>query len=148
MTRAASEYDIKILNSLIETTLASADGYSKAAAEAENATYRSLFEQWANERRQVVDDLQGQLRALGGTQRSGALPEQIMFFNIGDSGCDDNSMLHAVEMGEDYIRSMYEEALDDEVMSSDVRTAVVRAYSSVCSGDDQARELKLSLRRY
>jgi hypothetical protein len=33
-------------------------------------------------------------------------------------------------------------------MSNDVRTAVVRAYSSVRSGHDQARELKLSLRRY
>jgi len=148
MTRAASDYDIKILNSLIETTLASADGYSKAAVEAENAAYRSLFEQWAHERRQVVDDLQGQLRALGGTQRSGALSEPVVFLNLGGLRCDDNSMLLAVEMGEDLIRSMYEEALDDEVMSSDVRTAVMRAYSSVRSGDDQARELKLSLRRY
>jgi uncharacterized protein (TIGR02284 family) len=149
MTRAASEHDIKILNSLIETTLASADGYSKAAAELENATYRSLFEQWAQERRQVVDDLQGQLLALGGTQRSGALAEQLLFFDLGERATsDDTSMLHAVELGEDFIRSMYEEALDDESMSSDVRTAVVRAYSSVRSGHDQARDLKLSLRRY
>lgn len=147
MTRAVSEHDIKILNSLIETTLASAHGYSKAAAEAENAAYRSLFEQWAHERRQVVDDLQDQLFALGGTQRSGALPEQLIFLNPGYHGPDDSAMLHAVEMGEDFIRSMYEEALDDEGMSSDVRTAVVRAYSSVRAGDDQARGLKLSLRR-
>jgi uncharacterized protein (TIGR02284 family) len=149
MTRAASDHDIKILNSLIETTLASAAGYSRAAAELENATYRSLFEQWAQERRQVVDDLQDQLFALGGKQRSGTLAEQLMFFNFGDhAASDDNSMLHAVELGEDFIRSMYEEAIDDEGMSNEVRTAVVRAYTSVRSGHEQARDLKLSLRRY
>jgi hypothetical protein len=144
MTRAASEHDIKILNSLIETTLASADGFSRAAAEAEDATYRTLFEQWAHERRLVVDDLQGQLRVLGGTQRSASLDPPLFL----KPGGDDDSMIHAVELGEDFIRSMYEEALDDEGMSSDVRTAVVRAYTSVRSGHDQARDLKNSRRRY
>jgi uncharacterized protein (TIGR02284 family) len=146
MTRAASEHDIKILNSLIATTLASADGYSRAAAEAEDATYRTLFEQWAHERRLVVDDLEGELRVLGGTQRS-ASPEPPLFLNLGLGG-DDDSIVYAVELGEDFIRSMYEEALDDESMSSDVRTAVVRAYTSVRSGHDQARDLKYSRRRY
>ena len=154
MTRAASDHDIKILNSLIATTLASADGYSQAAAHSADATFRGLLEQWASERRQVVDDLQSQLRVLSGSGAIGngpingvsAIANELMFLKLRD--LDDDSMLHEVERGEDFIRAMYEEALDDEDMSSEVRNAVVQAYSALRSAHDQARDLKYIRRRY
>ena len=52
-----------------------------------------------------------------------------------------------MERGEDFIQAKYEEALGDEELSSDVRNAVIRAYSSVKSGHDRARDLKHSLHR-
>ena len=61
------EHDIKVLNSLIETTLDSADGYQEAARDGVETGYRNLFLKRATERRQVVSELQSQVRALGGT---------------------------------------------------------------------------------
>ena len=60
-----ADHDIKILNSLIGTTLDSADGYSQAAMSAADERHRDLFREWANDRRRVVMDLQSQMRVLG-----------------------------------------------------------------------------------
>ena len=62
-----AEHDIDVLNTLIETTLDSADGYTQAAAKAEQTGYREVFIRWADDRRQVVTQLQGHVRRLGGT---------------------------------------------------------------------------------
>jgi uncharacterized protein (TIGR02284 family) len=145
-----ADHDIKILNSLIGTTLDSADGYSQAALSAADRRHKELFQEWANDRRQVVRELQSQLRVLGGTPYGGgSLPGAIrMFLNLRDSVTrGDESVVREVERGEDFIKEMYEEALDDEVLSSDVRPAVVRAYGAVKSGHDRTRDLKHSLQR-
>jgi uncharacterized protein (TIGR02284 family) len=59
-------HDIRVLNELITTTLDSVDGYSEAAKDSDNPTFKNLFSQWASERRLVVNELQEQVRILGG----------------------------------------------------------------------------------
>ena len=61
-----NDHDIHVLNSLIETTIDSADGYREAAKETDKPGYRSLFEARSFERQQVAVDLQGTVRNLGG----------------------------------------------------------------------------------
>jgi uncharacterized protein (TIGR02284 family) len=146
-----ADHDIKILNSLIETTLDSAESYSQAATSAADERQKELFQEWANDRRRVVTELRSQVRVLGGAPGAdGSVLEEDrrMVLRLRDSltrGYD--WVVREVERGEDFIRSMYEEALDDEELSSDVRISVVRAYGSVKSGDDRARDLKHSLQR-
>ena len=60
------DHDIKILNSLIETTLDSADGYAEAAKDARSESLISLFRERSTERRQVASTLQQRVRLLGG----------------------------------------------------------------------------------
>lgn len=152
MKKPSSDHDIKILNSLIETTLDSADGYGQAATKAANARYRDLFQQWSTERQQVVSELQGQVRILGGTpDEDGSVlaAGHRMFLKLRDSVTKgDESVVDEVERGEDFIKAKYEEALEDDELSTSVRDAVVRAYSSVKSGHDQARDLKQSIHRH
>ena len=147
---AAKDHDIKILNSLIETTLDSADGYNQAASKAKNPQYKNLFQQWASERRQVVTELQSEVRTLGGNPEddgSVLAAGHRTFLKLRDTvtGSDDTSVVDEVERGEDFIKAKYEEALEDEELSSEVRDAVVRAYGSVKTGHDQARNLKHAL---
>lgn len=142
----AAEHDIEVLNTLIETTLDSADGYSQAAAEAKQSGYKDVFIRWADDRRQVVMQLQGQVRRLGGTpEDDGSIlaAGHRMFLKLRDSvsGSDD-AVIDEVERGEDFIKAKYEAALKDEELSPDVRTTVVQAYDSVKAGHDQARDLK------
>lgn len=151
MTAPSPHHDIKILNSLIETTLDSVDGYSEAAKDAANPGYKSLFQQRASERRQVVSDLQGQVRSLGGKpddDGSVLAAGHRVFLKLRDSLTQgDDSVISEVERGEDHIKAKYESALDDAELSASVRDVVVRAYSSVKSGHDQMRDLKHSVQK-
>jgi uncharacterized protein (TIGR02284 family) len=148
MNRPA-DHAIRILNSLIETTLDSADGYSQAATSAADARHKELFQEWANDRRQVATELKSQLLVLGGTpdhDGSALVAGHRMFLKLLDSVTrGDESVVDEIKRGEDFIQSTYEEALDDEELSMDVRNSVIRAYSSVKSGHDRARDLKHSL---
>ena len=144
-----AEHDIDVLNTLIETTLDSADGYSQAAANTKQSGYKDVFIRWADDRRQVVMQLQGLVRRLGGTpEDDGSIlaAGHRMFLKLRDSVTgSDEAVIDEVERGEDFIKAKYEEALEDEELSSEIRDAVVRAYGSVKSGHDQARNLKHAL---
>ncbi|MFX8055657.1 PA2169 family four-helix-bundle protein, partial [Acinetobacter baumannii] len=63
---ADRDNDISVLNSLIATTLDSVDCYTEAAGDIENPRYGSVFSDRARERREVVSDLQAEVRRLGG----------------------------------------------------------------------------------
>ena len=145
------KHDIKVLNSLIETTLDSADGYGQAAERASNTSYKNLFQQWSTERRGVVNELQSQVRTLGGdpeTDGSTLAAGHRMFLKLRDTVTkDDESVVDEVERGEDFTKAKYEAAIEDEELSAQVRDAVVRAYGSIKAGHDQARNLKHSFKR-
>jgi uncharacterized protein (TIGR02284 family) len=146
MTDANSRHDIEILNALIEATLDSADGYEQAAMDATNPAYRKLFQKRAQERRRVVSDLQRQVRALGGNPEDEDFVLAAcrrVFLRLRESLTrGEDSVITEVECGEDYIRTRYEEAMEDDDLSVHIRTAVVRAYASVKTGHDQMRDLK------
>jgi uncharacterized protein (TIGR02284 family) len=59
----------------------------------------------------------------------------------------DQNVIEEVERGEDYLKAKYEDALEDEELSPEVRDAVVRAYGSVKAGHDRASQLKHSFKR-
>jgi uncharacterized protein (TIGR02284 family) len=59
----------------------------------------------------------------------------------------DESVIKEVERGEDFLKAKYEDALEDEELSPEVREAVIRAYGSVKAGHDQASQLKHSFKR-
>jgi len=149
MTAPTNTHDIKILNSLIETTLDSADGYREAAEKSDVASHKSLFQRWASDRRQVVTDLQGQVRNLGGKpddDGSVLAAGHRVFLKLRDSVTrGDDSVVDEVERGEDFIKARFEKAQKDDELSAQVRDAVVRAYASVKVGHDQARDLKRSV---
>jgi uncharacterized protein (TIGR02284 family) len=146
-----TKHDITVLNSLIETTLDSADGYKQAAEKAGNPSYKNLFEQWAADRRQVVSGLQNQVRMLGGKpDEDGSVlaAGHRVFLKLRDNvTAGDDGVIDEVERGEDFIKAKFEQALEDEELSTSVRDAVVRAYTSVKAGHDQASRLKHSARR-
>jgi uncharacterized protein (TIGR02284 family) len=140
------KHDIKVLNELIVTTLDSVEGYEEAAKDAYNPTFKSLFSQWSNERREIVRALQNQVRTLGGNpddDGSTLAAAHRVFLNLRDSfSKGDKSVVEEVERGEDYIMEKYEDALDDDDLSESVRPIVNQAYASVLRGHDQARDLK------
>ena len=144
------EHDVKILNSLIATTIDSVDGYNAAADNADNQEFRSIFRDRAKERNDVVSKLQAQVRSLGGnpeddgTTIAGA---HRFFMTLRDSltSTDDEAVVSEVERGEDVIKAKYEAAIEDTDLTATSRELVQSCYISVKQGHDQMRDLKHGL---
>lgn len=143
-----SDHDIKILNSLITTTIDSADGFERSAEDAKAGSFVTLFRTFSAERRQVVIELQRAVSLLGGTPNDdGSLKADLhrRWVDLraalaGDGG--DKAVVAEVERGEDYIKGKYDEALADTGLSQTAREAISTAYQSVRAGHDTASALK------
>lgn len=142
-----NDYDVKVLNGLIATTIDSVDGYRAAAADAETERFRSIFTDRANEREDLVLEFQTQVRALGGEPEddgSFLAGAQRMFMNLraAVSSHNDEAVVAEVERGEDYIKSKFEEAMADDRLDPATRQVIERCFVSVKEGRDEMSAFK------
>ena len=145
-----TSHDIRTLNGLIATTLDSVDGYTEAAKDSESGRFGSMFTSRASERRMVATSLQDEVRRLGGnpeddgTALAGA---HRVFVNLKSAvtGKDDKAIVNEVERGEDHILHKFQDALQDNDLSPQTKSAIEQAFTSVRTGHDQMRDLKHSM---
>jgi len=146
----SNDHDVTVLNSLITTTIDSANGFDEAAEDARSDRFQTMFRDYAAERRRCVQQLQSEVRRLGGTpEDDGSLKAAAHrgWLNLKDAvtGNSDKQIVEEVERGEDYIKDKYEAALKDGKLSAQARLVVEQVFSSVRSGHDRARQLKHSM---
>jgi uncharacterized protein (TIGR02284 family) len=139
-------HDISVLNSLIETTIDSVDGYRRSAQEATNSRFSAEFLDRANEREQVVSQLRDRVRQLGGNPEddgSVLAAAHRAFLTLRDrvTGGDDKSVIAEVDHGESYLNGKWETALQDGRLSAETRSLVQSCYDSVRDGRDRFRRL-------
>jgi uncharacterized protein (TIGR02284 family) len=141
-----ASHDISVLNSLIETTIDSVDGYRRSAQEATNSRFSSGFLERANEREQVVSKLRERVRALGGNPEddgSVLAAAHRAFLSLRDkvTGSDDEAVIAEVDHGESYLNEKWETALKDSRLSPETRSIIQQNYDSVREGRDTFRRL-------
>ena len=138
--------DISVLNSLITTTIDSANGFERSAEDADSPRFTQIFRDFAQERRQIVDRLQEKVRQLGGTPNDdGSLIAGLhrRWEDLKDAlGGGDKAVIDEVERGEDYIKEKYEEALGDDRLSPETRGLISECFESVRRGHDRVSQLK------
>jgi uncharacterized protein (TIGR02284 family) len=144
---ATNEHAVKVINSLIETTLDSANGYREAAENADASQFKSMFSQRAEARRQLAQTLQQEVRSFGGepeTDQSvmGKLHNKFVDLKNALTGGSDKAVINEVERGEDVIKAKYETALRDEDLPASARETVSRAYASIKADHDEVSRLK------
>lgn len=141
---------VKLVNSLVETTIDSADGYEEAAKHAEGARYKTLFQQRAQERRSIASELQDEVRRLGGAPKDhGSIlgAAHRTFVNLKDAVTKgDEAVIDEVESGEDFIKAKFAKALKDTDVDAQTRAVIERAWISVKSGHDQMSDIKHMLK--
>ena len=140
------DHDIKVLNTLIATTLDSVKGYQDACEDGDG-THTQLFREMAQERSQVASELQAHVRQHGGdaeddSSTAGALHRGFMNLKDAVTGKDEKAVINEVERGEDYLKNKYETALKDDELSPDCRQVIERAYASVRKGHDRVSAIK------
>jgi uncharacterized protein (TIGR02284 family) len=135
-------HDISVLNSLIETTIDSIDGYQHSASEATNIRFAQAFRDRASEREQVVQKLRDRVRELGGTPESdggilAAAHRQFLSLRDAVTGSDDGAVIAEVDRGESYLNGKWEAALKDTELSDETLTLIRSCYDSVREGHRQ-----------
>ena len=145
-----NDHDISILNSLITTTIDSANGFERSAEDAENGRFVEMFREFSQERRQVIGRLQERVRTLGGTANDdgslkGDLHRRWVDLRDAISRGGDQEISEEVERGEDYLKGKYDAALADNELGPDTMAAIREAYQSVRAGHDRASALKHSM---
>jgi uncharacterized protein (TIGR02284 family) len=144
-----TRHDIDVLNRLIATTLDSADGYRDAADDARGPRFARTFASRAQERAQVAGQLQQQVRRLGrqpedaGTVLAGAHRLFVNLRSAVEGG--DIAVVDEVERGEEHLQAQFEQALQDDHLSSPTRSVILQAYVSVKTGHDQMRDFRHAL---
>ena len=145
-----SNHDVTVLNTLIATTIDSINGYEQSARETESGRFSTIFNERATERRQIVGELQAEVRRMGGEPKDdgstlGGAHQAFLNLKAAMTGRDDQAVINEVERGEDYLKEKYETALKDDELSSQARAVIQRCYDSVRRGHDQMRDLKHSM---
>lgn len=142
-------HDTSKLDDLIITTIDSIKGYEHSAEHADAHRYAGFFRAMAGERRGVVEKLQAQSRALGGTPADYGSAAATIHRRWEDMrlalGGGDEALVKEVERGEDYLKEEYERALGDGITSPETLTVMRSAYESVLRGHDRAAKLKHEL---
>ena len=142
-----SDREISTINTLITTLIDSINGFEDAASNTENQRFQQLFREHATERQQVVEQLRGEVRRLGGEPSDdasfmGQTHQRFLDLKAAVTGRDDQAIINEVERGEDYLKEKFETALNSEELTGDSRAAVERAYQSVRQGHDRMSQLK------
>ena len=146
---SANDKDISVLNSLITTTIDSANGFERSAENARGGSFEQMFSQFGAERRNVVSRLQQHVVSLGGDANDdGSLKADLhrRFEDLRTAlGGGDKAVIEEVERGEDYIKGKYETALADDDLSAETRAILQEAFQSIRAGHDRASQLKHSM---
>lgn len=146
----ANDHAVKVLNSLIETTLDSANGYKEAAENAQSSQFTSIFAQRATARAELAAQLQQEVRSFGGAPETdqsllGKAHNKFVDLKNAIMGGDDRAVINEVERGEDVIKAKYEAALEDEDLPLQARDVVSRAYGTIKADHDEVSRLKSHL---
>jgi uncharacterized protein (TIGR02284 family) len=138
---------VATLETLTTTLIDSINGYEESAKHTENGRLRQLFEEHAQDRRRVADDLRSEIRRLGGDPPDdgsfmGKTHQTWLDLKSAVTGRDDEAIVNSVEAGEDYLKEKFETALGSDELSGEARQTIERAYQSVRSGHDKMSALK------
>ena len=138
---------ISTLNSLISTTIDSVNGYEDSAENIDNERFREIFQQRANERQEIVEQLRGEVRRLGGNPEDdgsflGKTHQRFEDLKAAITGRDEKSIVNEVERGEDYLKEKWQAALQSGDLNGEAHDLIERCYQSIKAGHDQMSQLK------
>jgi len=141
-----SNHVISHLNALIETCRDAEQGFRTAANGVEDEHWRILFHNYCQQRVQLADELQREVRRLGASPQTtgsaaGALHRAWMNIKAAVGAQDDAAILMECEHAEDAAIEQYEEVLRTN-LPPNVRQVLSRQSAAVKAARERIRELE------
>jgi uncharacterized protein (TIGR02284 family) len=138
---------VKALNSLIETTLDSANGYREAAENIDAPDLRTMFTERAAKRQALVRQLQGEVRSFGGEPEDdqsflGKAHNRFVDLKNAITGGSDQAVVNEVERGEDFIKAKFAKTLEDAEIPTTARQVIESALQEIRRDHDTISALK------
>ncbi len=137
---------ISTLNNLIETCKDGENGFWTAAEGLKRPKIKTKFLEYARQRADMVRELQGAVRALGGDpETTGSVTASMhrgwMDIKSAILGKDDHAILAEAERGEDVAVAAYQSALT-ESLPAQTQTIVQQQAARVREAHDTVRDLR------
>jgi uncharacterized protein (TIGR02284 family) len=141
-----SKKAISTLNDLIETCRDGQNGFKEAAENVKSPDLKTFLNQIATERAQFVNQLQLEVRTLGGDpQKSGSASAAMhrAWIDIKGTltGKDDHSILSECERGEDSAVEAYKDSLKLD-LPPNIRSTVERQFQSIKLVHDRVKQMR------
>jgi uncharacterized protein (TIGR02284 family) len=134
------------LETLIDTTYDSVEGYRKAADLAKTPQLKQTLMAQANKRQGTLDMLNAELTRLGGelvtkgTATGGLHRLWVDITSLFENG--DEAAVERVEEGEDYIAKKFKEAQEHADLDPQTRAVIERACAEISEGERLADQLE------
>ena len=137
---------ISTLNNLIETCKDGENGFRTAAEGLKSPEIKAKFLEYARQRAEMVRELQGVVRTLGGDpETTGSVTASMhrgwMDIKSAITGKDDNAILAEAERGEDVAVAAYQNALKESLPVT-AQTIVQQQAARVRQAHDTVRDLR------
>jgi len=137
---------ISTLNSLIETLKDGEEGFRTAAEGLTDPQAKAVFQQYSRERAQMAQELQAEVRTLGGDpEQAGSMSGSVHrgWINIKSvvTGKNDASIIAEAERGEDIAKNAYAEAIKTALPPS-VSAIISRQAVKVREAHDRVRSME------
>lgn len=141
-----NEKIVSTLNDLIETCRDGLNGFKEAAENVKSLDLKNLFNELGNERARLVQELQLEVRGLGGEAEktgstAGALHRVWMDIKGTLTGKDDHTILVECERGEDSAVSAYKDALKLGLPTNTL-TIVQQHYETIQRDHDRIKQMR------
>lgn len=128
-----------IFKSLTDTTFDSVEGYRKAADKADSPQLKQALQQRCQQRQETLGKMNAELQRQGdelvtkGTMTGEAHQMWASITSAFEN--NDEAAAERVEEGEDYIKSKFESALEDDDLQPEERAVVQQCYAEISEGE-------------
>jgi uncharacterized protein (TIGR02284 family) len=138
---------VSALNELIEICEDGQKGFTSAAEGVKDGETRALLTQYAAQRAQFAQELQSQVKLLGGEPQmrgtaAGALHRGWIDIKAAVTGKDDHAILVECERGEDSAKEAYQKAVNSADIPGTVLPMIQRQYAKVKEAHDRVRDVR------
>lgn len=144
-----NEKTVEVLNKLITINNDRIEGYETASKETEEQDLKTLFAQFSSTSQKCKQELEGEVKKLGGeptegTKTTGKFFRVWMDVKAALTGKDRKAILNSCEYGEDVAKDSYKKALENDLedLNAEQQTMIRAQHTLLKADHDNVKSMR------